>query len=381
MAHTRLLSIYVWGGPSAAGVDRSTTTRARSSSAMPSTSWAAVGHPATTMARSAAASSTASRVEVCNRARVRVVVTHPVPPPAVDLLRERGYDVAIGSSEDAYPPEELAELVSGADAILALLIDRIDAEVLEAAGPQLRVVSNFAVGHENVDLGSAASRGVKIGNTPDVLTQAVAEQTFALILAVARRIVEGDRIVRERRFRRWGPSFLLGMELRGKTLLIVGLGRIGSAVARIARDGFGMQVETLGRDGDLLAALPEADVVTLHVPLTPETQHLIAARELEAMKRDAILVNTSRGPVVDEAALVEALRAGDIAGAGLDVYEHEPELAPGLSELDNVVFTPHAASATREARTAMSRLSADNLIAALEGREMPSEVVAPKDSV
>jgi len=312
---------------------------------------------------------------------VRVVVTHPVPPPAVDLLRERGYDVAIGSSEDAYPPEELAELVSGADAILALLIDRIDAEVLEAAGPQLRVVSNFAVGHENVDLGSAASRGVKIGNTPDVLTQAVAEQTFALILAVARRIVEGDRIVRERRFRRWGPSFLLGMELRGKTLLIVGLGRIGSAVARIARDGFGMQVETLGRDGDLLAALPEADVVTLHVPLTPETQHLIAARELEAMKRDAILVNTSRGPVVDEAALVEALRAGDIAGAGLDVYEHEPELAPGLSELDNVVFTPHAASATREARTAMSRLSADNLIAALEGREMPSEVVAPKDSV
>ena len=160
------------------------------------------------------------------------------------MLRERGYDVSIGPSEDPYDPVELKALVAGADAVLALLIDRIDSEVLEAAGPQLRVVSNFAVGHDNVDLHAAASLGVRVGNTPDVLTQAVAEHTVALVLAVARRIVEGDRIVRERRFRRWGPSFLLGIELRGKTLLIVGPGRIGNAVARIVREGFGMQVET-----------------------------------------------------------------------------------------------------------------------------------------
>lgn len=306
---------------------------------------------------------------------MRVVVTHPVPPPAVDMLRERGYDVAIGPSEDPYEPAELQALVAGADAILALLIDRIDAEALEAAGPQLRVVSNFAVGHDNVDLQAAQSSGVRIGNTPDVLTQAVAEQTIALVLAVARRIVEGDRIVRERRFRRWGPSFLLGMELRGKTLLIVGAGRIGDAVARIARDGFGMQVETSGRGDDLLKALGLADVVSLHVPLTPETHHLIGADELAAMKAEAILVNTSRGPVVDEAALVTALRSGEIAGAGLDVYEHEPDLAPGLADLDNVVLAPHTASATREARTAMSRLAAENVIAALEGTPMPSRVV------
>jgi glyoxylate reductase len=297
-----------------------------------------------------------------------------VPPPAAEILRERGYDVTIGPSEDPYPAEVLGALVSGADAILALLVDRIDAAVLDAAGPQLRVVSNFAVGHDNIDLASAASRDVKIGNTPDVLTQAVAEHTFALILAVARRIVEGDRIVRERLFRRWGPSFLLGVELRGKTLLIVGRGRIGNAVARIAADGFGMNVETVGRGEEMDAALARADVVTVHVPLTPDTHHLIGARELELTKPQAILVNTARGPVVDEAALVEALRAGKIAGAGLDVYEHEPELAPGLIELDNVVLAPHTASATREARTAMSRLAAENVIAALEGRPLPSEV-------
>jgi glyoxylate reductase len=290
------------------------------------------------------------------------------------MLRERGYDVTIGPSEDPYDPPELEVLVAGADAILALLIDRIDSEVLEAAGPQLRVVSNFAVGHDNVDLRAAVSSGVSIGNTPDVLTQAVAEHTVALVLAVARRIVEGDRIVRERRFRRWGPSFLLGMELRGKTLLVVGAGRIGNAVARIARDGFRMHVETAGRGDDLRTALARADVVSLHVPLTPETHHLIGAAELDAMKRDAILVNTARGPVVDEAALVEALRDEKIAGAALDVYEHEPELAPGLVELDNVVLAPHTASATHEARTAMSRLAAENVIAALEGRPLPSQV-------
>ena len=304
---------------------------------------------------------------------VRVVVTHPVLPPAVELLSEAGHEVVVGPSEDPYAPDGLARLVEGADGILALLIDRIDAAILDAAGPQLRVVANFAVGYDNIDLAAAAARGIRIGNTPDVLTQAAAEHTFALILAVARRIVEGDRIVRERRFLRWGPSFLLGIELRGKTIAVVGLGRIGEAVARIAERGFGMDVIRIGR-GELAAALPRADIVTLHVPLTADTRHLIGPRELQAMKPGAILVNTSRGPVVDEAALVEALRADAIRGAALDVYEREPELAEGLAELDNVVLAPHTASATVEARTAMSRRAAENIIAALEGRPLPSEV-------
>jgi glyoxylate reductase len=311
------------------------------------------------------------------RARVRVVVTHPVPPPAVELLTRRGYEVVAGQSEDPYPPAELCDLVADADGLLSLLIDRIDAAVMEAAGGQLKVVSNFAVGHDNIDLAEAARRGIKVGNTPNVLTQAVAEHTTALVLAVARRIVEGDRIVREQRFRRWGPSFLLGMELRGKTLLVVGPGRIGEAVARIAEAGFGMRIERIGAGDDLRAALPRADIISLHVPLTPETHHLIGAAELEAMKPEAVLVNTARGPVVDEAALVVALRRGEIAGAGLDVYEHEPELAPGLAELENVVLAPHTASATVEARTAMSRLAAENVVAALEGQPLPSEVSSP----
>ena len=305
---------------------------------------------------------------------MKVVLTHPIPPPAVELLEERGHDIRVGPSEDPYPPDELARLVAGADGILALLIDRIDDAVLDAAGTQLKVVANFAVGYDNIDLDAATRRGVKVANTPDVLTQAVAEHTLALLLAVARRIVEGDRIVRERRFRRWGPSFLLGVELRGKTLAVVGVGRIGSAVAHIAEAGFGMNVVRVERGG-LGSVLEEADFVTLHVPLTDETHHLIGLDELRAMKPSAILVNTSRGPVVDEAALVDALHAGELAGAALDVYEREPDLAEGLAELENVVLAPHTASATIEARTAMSRVAAENIIAALEGRVLPSAVV------
>lgn len=309
---------------------------------------------------------------------MKVVVTHPVPPPGPELLRGRGYEVEIGPSEEPYEPDELAALAEGADGIIALLIDPVDDAFLEAAGPQLKIVANFAVGYDNVDLAAASRRGVKVSNTPDVLTQAVAEHTFALLLAVARRIVEGDRIVREGRFRTWGPSFLLGTELHGKTLAVIGPGRIGETVARIAAGGFGMTVDRVGLGDDLLAALARADVVSLHVPLDAETRHLIGTEELRAMKETAILVNTSRGPVVDEAALVEALRAGEIAGAGLDVYEREPELAEGLTELANVVLAPHTASATLEARSAMSRLAAENVIAALEGGPLPAEVRQPE---
>jgi glyoxylate reductase len=298
---------------------------------------------------------------------------HPIPPPAVDLLRASGYGVEVGESGEPY---DLRAFVAGADAILALLIDPVDEALLEAAGPQLKVVALFSAGYDNVDLSAAARRGVKVSNTPDVLTEAVAEHTVALMLAAARRLVEGDRIVREGTFRAWGPSFLLGTELRGKTLALIGAGRIGEAVARIAEGGFGMRVERVGRHDDLHAALGRADFVSLHVPLTPETRHLIGPAELEAMKTDAILVNTARGPVIDEAALVEALRSGRIAAAALDVYEREPDLTPGLRELDNVVLEPHTASATIEARTAMSRLAAENVIAALEGRPLPTEIQA-----
>lgn len=305
---------------------------------------------------------------------MKVVVAHPVPPPAVELLEKHGCEVVVGRSEEPYEPGELAALVSGADATVTLLIDHIDDAILEAAGPQLKVVANFAVGYDNVDLAAAARRGVKVSNTPEVLTEAVAEHTFALLLAVARRIVEGDRIVREGRFRAWGPSLLLGTELRGKTLAVIGSGRIGETVARIAENGFGMQVDRVGPGSDLPAALARADMVTLHVPLDENTRHLIGTEELRAMKQTAILLNTSRGPIVDEAALVDSLRAGEIAGAGLDVYEREPELAEGLVALPNVVLAPHTASATHEARSAMSRLAAENVIAALEGRELPSEI-------
>jgi glyoxylate reductase len=251
--------------------------------------------------------------------------------------------------------------------VLAHLSDRVDDAFLDRAGPQLRIVANFAVGYDNVDLEACERRGVVVTNTPDVLTRAVAEHALALILAVAKRVVQGDRQVRTREWRGWSANPLRTTELGGKTMGIVGLGRTGSALARMAQDGLGMRVIS-SRPLPVDDLLREADVVSLHVPLNDETRHLIGARELALMKRSAILVNVSRGPVVDEAALVDALREGVIAGAGLDVYEHEPEPAPGLVEQETAVLTPHVASATEETRAAMARLAAENVIAVLEGR-------------
>jgi glyoxylate reductase len=256
---------------------------------------------------------------------------------------------------------------AGADGVLAHLGDRIDDAFLERAAPGLKVVANFAVGHDNVDLEACRRRGIVVTNTPDVLTRAVAEHALALILAVAKRIVAGDRQVRSGAWQGWSVNPLQTVELAGKTLGIVGLGRTGSTLARVAGDALAMRVIS-SRPLPLDALLRDADVVSLHVPLNDETRHLIGARELALMKRDAILVNVSRGPVIDEAALVEALRAGTIGGAGLDVLEHEPEPAPGLVELENVVLTPHVASATGETRAAMARLAAENVIAVLQGR-------------
>jgi glyoxylate reductase len=320
---------------------------------------------------------------------VRVIVTHPLPPPGVELLRAAGHDVEVGPDSEL-AAGELGLLVAGADGILAHLADRIDGALLDTAGAQLRVVSNFAVGYDNVDVAAAAARGVRIGNTPDVLTGAVAELAVGLILGAARRIVDGDRFVREHAYVGWDAKPVPGFELRGRTIGIVGAGRIGSAVAHIAHDGFGMQVlyagrspkpelaESLGaRQVELDELLRAAHVVVVTVPLSAQTRHLIAARELALMRPDAILVNVSRGPVVDEHALVEALRSGAPAAAGLDVYEFEPHPLPELLKLENVVLTPHIASATAETRSAMARLAAENLLAALDGRPMPAEVEPP----
>jgi glyoxylate reductase len=267
-----------------------------------------------------------------------------------------------------------------------MLTDRVDDELLDAAGPQLRVVANYAVGYDNVDVPAATRHGVLVSNTPDVLTEATAELTVALMLAIARRIAEGDRLIRRREPWIWAPTFMLGATLRGRTLGIVGLGRIGREVARLAR-AHGLDVIYTNRTGPTSPELEwvtfeeliaRADVVSLHVPLSPETHHLIGAAELRAMRANAFLVNTTRGPVVDEEALAEALRRGEIAGAALDVFEREPEVSESLLELENVVLVPHLGSATDEAREAMGMLCVSALRAVLLEDRCPENAVNPE---
>jgi glyoxylate reductase len=307
-------------------------------------------------------------------------LTNRLPERAVELLREAG-EVRAAERETAIPRKDLLELVAGAEAILTLLGDRVDAELLDAAGPQLRCVANVAVGYDNVDLAAAAGRGVVVTNTPGVLDDATADLTLALILAASRRVVEGDRLVRSGRAWKWGMHFMLGSGLQGRLLGIVGLGGIGRKVAQRAR-AFGMRIAYHSRHGaraeveaELEAErmpferlLAEADVLSLHCPLTSETHHLIGPAELAAMKPSAILVNTARGPVVDEGALAAALEEGRIAAAGLDVYEREPHVERRLPELDNVVLSPHLGSATVETRSAMAELAARNAISVLSGQ-------------
>lgn len=307
------------------------------------------------------------------------VVTNRLPEPALAALREAG-ELRIDERSEALPRADLLELVAGAQAVLTLLHDRVDEELLEAAGSQLRCVANVAVGYDNIDLEAAARRGVVVTNTPGVLDDATADLTLALVLAATRRLAEGDRLIRAGRPWTWGMSFMLGSSLRGKLLGIVGLGGIGRRVAERAR-AFGMKIAYHSRrpaPAEVVAELEaerlpleellaRADVISLHVPLTPETHHLIAAPELGAMKPSAVLVNAARGPVVDEAALAAALAAGEIAGAGLDVYEHEPQVEPALLEMESVVLSPHLGSATVETRTAMAELAARNAISVLRG--------------
>lgn len=316
----------------------------------------------------------------------RVVVTGRIPDAAVEKLRAE-HEVDAWTGQESIGREELLRRVAGADAVVSLLTERIDAELLDAAGPQLKVVANVAVGYDNIDVAACTERGIVATNTPGVLTDATADIALSLILMATRRLGEGERLIRSGQAWKWGMFFLLGSGLQGKTLGVVGMGGIGQATARRAK-AFGMEIvyqsrseidpkvaaELGARRVDLDELLAVSDIVSLHCPYGPATHHLIGTEQLASMKDSAYLVNTARGPIVDEAALASALREGRIAGAGLDVYEHEPQVHPGLLELDNVVLLPHLGSATVETRTAMAMLAADNALAVLSGERPPAPI-------
>jgi glyoxylate reductase len=316
-----------------------------------------------------------------------IVTTAALPGRAPETLAAVG-EVRSGPASERLSREELLALVAGADVVASMLYDRVDDEFLDAAGPQLRGVCNVAVGFDNVDLAACARRGIVVTNTPGVLDDATADLAFALILAARRRLGEGERLIRAGRPWAWGLDFMVGHDLRGGRLGIVGLGGIGSRVAARGR-AFGMEIAYFSRNDsphaaeleairlDLDELLATSDVLSLHSPLTPETKHLIGARELALMKPTATLVNTARGAVIDEPALAEALRDGVITSAGLDVFEHEPDVHPGLLELENVVLVPHIGSSTTETRDAMAELAADNAVAILRGEDPPTPVHLP----
>jgi glyoxylate reductase len=307
-----------------------------------------------------------------------------LPDPVMAIVRERFQLVQY--PHDALPaPSALREGLCQADAAIVTLGDRIDAETIHAA-TRLKILANYAVGHNNIDLAAARQRGLTVTNTPDVLTDATADLTWALLLATARRVVEGDALIRSGRWTGWSPTQLLGADVSGKTLGIIGMGRIGQGVARRAV-GFRMPVRyhtrqplataSLSREWEhrsLRDLLGEADVVTIHVPLTPATQHLIGARELAWMRPTAYLINTARGPIIDEWALADALKLGIIAGAGLDVYEREPAIHSALAQLKQVVLLPHLGSATLHARVQMGLVCLENIHAVLDGRPAPNHV-------
>lgn len=301
-----------------------------------------------------------------------VVLTAAFPPITRDILAAH-FDVIEHPTEHDRTDEEVMMLVAEADAAITLLSDPVTRRVLES-NPNLRIVSNFAVGFNNVDIEAARELGVVVTNTPGVLTEATADLTMALLLAVTRRIVEGDAEIRATRRCEWEPLKLLGTSLQGKRLGIVGMGRIGSAVASRAR-AFGMEVIGVRKGDPLDELLTTSDVISLHTPLTAETRHLIDAGALSKMKPGAYLINTARGALVDESALCDALEQGRLRGAALDVYEEEPTVNPRLLDLDNVVLAPHIGSATEEARNAMGRIAATNVLLFLRGQEPLHRVV------
>ena len=318
----------------------------------------------------------------------KILVTRPIPDAAVERLRaEPAVAVRVLEEDAAMDRGVLLEEAADAEVILALLTERMDAELFDRS-PGLRMVANMAVGFDNVDIEAAKARGIWVTNTPGVLDGATADLAIALLLAAARRLPESERFLRAGKYKRWGPMLLCGQEVHGRTLGILGMGRIGEAVARRARLGFGMEIlywDELGRPDlerelgarrlDLDELLGASDFVSIHLPLTKGTAGLIDAERLARMKRTAVLVNTARGPIVDEAALAAALRSGAIWAAGLDVFEREPEVHPDLLELDNAVLLPHIASASIPTRLAMAELAVDNVLALYRGEEPPTPVV------
>jgi glyoxylate reductase len=308
----------------------------------------------------------------------KVLVTREIPETGLRPLED--LDVTV-LSERAPERGELLEAAQGIDGVLSTVTEKIDAEFMNAAGEDLKVVANMAVGYDNVDVATANERGIIVTNTPDVLDETTADTAFMLLLAAARRLGEGERIVRSGKWEAWGPKMLIGPDVWGKKLGIVGFGRIGQALSRRAR-GFDMEILYSGRSRreeaekefdarylELDELLEECDFLSLHTPLTEETTHLIGAGELERMKPEAVLVNTSRGPVVEEAALAEALAEGRIFAAGLDVYENEPEVHSKLLELENVVLAPHIGSASFETRDKMAAMAGEDLRAVLRGKQ------------
>ncbi len=313
----------------------------------------------------------------------KVFVTRRIPQAGLDILEKR-CEVKVNPHHRVLTKKELIEGVKGTDGLFCLLTDTIDKEVMDA-NPNLKIISNYAVGYNNIDIEEAAKRKIMVTNTPRVLTDTTADLTWALLMSIARRIVEADKFTRKGKFKGWAPMLFLGSDIHHATLGIVGLGKIGKAVAKRAK-GFEMEVlytdvksapkeieNKLGTEfvslGELLST---SDFVTIHIPLLPETRHLIGEKELRMMKKSAYLINAARGSLIDEQALVKALQEKWIAGAALDVYEDEPDLAPGLSELDNVIIVPHIGSASITTREKMAIMAATNLAAGLNGKVPPN---------
>ncbi|TVM00401.1 MAG: D-glycerate dehydrogenase [Candidatus Brocadia sp. WS118] len=318
-----------------------------------------------------------------------VFITRKIPEEGVHILKKVCQKVEVNPRDRPLTYDELLKEAKGRDAIITMLSDRIDARLMQEAA-NLKIVANYAVGYDNVDVKAATARGIVVTNTPGVLTDSTADMAWALLFSIARRIIEGDKLTRAGKFTGWAPMMLLGGDLVGKTLGIVGAGRIGTAMAMRSR-GWNMRVlymtqqsrnavleEMFGAQRvDLETLLRESDFISIHAPLSEKTRHLIGPHEFSLMKRTAYLINTGRGAVIDEVALVNALRNKQIAGAGLDVYEEEPKLKTGLTELDNVVLAPHLGSATVETRTKMALMAAENIIAVLN-RQKPSNCVNPE---